>query len=1156
MSLYPMNDGWEFAKTPLGTEYSDSLSWQPVCIPHDPLIYDTRALYDDHTGWYRRRLTAPACGRAPAAGRRTSVRFEGVYMDCKVYVNGTLAGEWKYGYTTFELDITDLLREGGNLLSVRVDYKQPNSRWYSGAGIYRNVWLRETEQTRILPDGVYVSADTSGNVTVTVETARPAAETAEGLSVRVTVGHINTPLVLTETDNFACAADESAIPAVLRRPDTKYTVNDLNLHINDPVLWDITRPALYRYDVELRKDGRLIDTATGTFGFRSVKMTPDKGFFLNGRQVKLHGCCEHHDLGALGAAVNRSAIRRRLTKLREMGVNAIRTSHNPPAVELMELADEMGFLILSEGFDMWEMRKTEYDYARFAKEWRERDVASWIRRDRNHPSLIGWSIGNEIYDTHVSEHGQEITSILKALVKQHDPRGNGFITIGSNFMNTENARRCSDILKIAGYNYSERLYDDQHLEHPDWCIYGSETSSIVQSRGIYHFPAGVPILTDDDEQCSSLGNSSPGWAARSWEACILPDRDREFCAGQFIWTGFDYIGEPTPYSTKNSYFGQFDTAGFPKDSAYVFRSAWTDSKTAPFVHIFPYWDWNEGEEIDVKVASNAPHVELFLNGNKVAEGDFDRAHCEKLTLDTRLNYTEGELLAIACDENGCEIARDVRRSFGDTAELILEPNVKSAPAGSGELFFIEISALDKDGNFVANANDRLFVEVAGAGKLIGLDNGDPTDYEQYKGTSRRLFSGRLLAIVAPDTAPGRIEVSVRTPERDGGFIGTTLVLNVSESRTENAVRFTANTHTPADCPDESKDIPVRKIELSSDERRFTPDRREIFVGVKCLPDSATYADELDYRITTVNGIDSGLAVIKERTDKGVLIECRGDGEFYLRALCKNGTDKYRVISAMKLTADGLGSALTDPYSFVKAGLYGISGGNVTIGLQHGAGIGCGGGWFGFESVDLGMAGSDTVTIPMFANSDTPVRIRIYDGTPENGELLGDFEYALKPVWLTYQPMTYKLPKILRGVHTISFASDFGYDVEGFVFERRAKETAELPAGAALNIYGDAFTVNGGEVTGIGNNVILDFGEFDFAEPPKKLYITGRSSLPLNSVNVIFADDDCEKRILAEFTRADEYTERCFDLEDISGRQTVRLAFLPGSSFDMKSIRFE
>lgn len=1142
-------DKWEFSKNPIGTEYSDKLEWQAVDIPHDWLIEDTKNLYETSTGWYRRKINVND------NKLRTAIRFEGVYMDCKVYVNGSFAGEWKYGYTSFEFDITDLLKNGENLIAVRVDHREPNSRWYSGAGIYRKVWLERYEQTHILSDGVYISSDRDGTVTVVTEVERPENETVENYSVRTSVYGSecsSQPLVSTE---YSCTAvDKSVMPDTVVRESCKYSVNTQTLKIDRPILWDINNPYLYLCVTELLKDGNVIDRQTAKFGIRSIEFTSHSGFFLNGRHVKLHGCCEHHDLGSLGAAVNKAAIRRKLETLRVMGINSIRTSHNPPAVELLELADEMGFLILDEGFDMWELKKTEYDYARFFPRWIDKDVSAWVRRDRNHPCVIGWSIGNEIYDTHAGERGQEVTSLLKRLVEKHDPMGNGYVTIGSNYMSSENAQKCADILKVAGYNYAERLYDDHHKAHPDWKIYGSETSSVVQSRGIYHFPLEQAILCEDDEQCSSLGNSAPVWAAKRYEDCIIPDRDAEYCAGQFIWTGFDYIGEPTPYSTKNSYFGQIDTAGFYKDSAYVFRSAWTDYKTAPFVHIFPYWDFTEGEIIDVRVASNAPRTELYLNGEKVAEQNFDRLHGKEITLDTKLAYTKGELLAIAYDEQGNEIARDVQRSFGDTAELRLTPDKTNLKADGEDLIFVDISAYDAEDNFVANANNRVFVSVSGAGRLVGLDNGDSTDYEQYKGVSRRLFSGKLLAVIAAVRESGEIKVKVTSPSLNDSEI----TLMAEKAETVDGICCTyKNTIREIDCTNKDNDIPVRKIELLSEDRVFTPERKEIRFETKCYPANTVYGGEIDYRVTSVNGIDSNLAVIKSVDNSGVTVECMGDGEFYLRALCKNGTDKYHIISTVKLEGKDLGNAMIDPYEMVMGGLYTISGGNVTNGIHHGAGIGVGGGYFGFENVDLGTVGSDVITIPIFANCSTPVRIRVYDGVPENGgELLGDFEYFVPPIWLTYQPKTYKLSKVLRGVHTLVFESDQAYDVQGFVFEKREKENSELSAVNNESIYGDKFKVEKDAVTNIGNNVTLDFGSFDFTgKQPCKLIITGRSALPVNSIHVIFSGEE-EMRVLAEFCGAEDYTSREFPIENISGKVNVSFAFLPGSDFDFKSFRFE
>lgn len=1138
---------WEFSKNPIDTEYSDNLKWQRVDIPHDWMIYETRDLYETSTGWYRRKLTYE---KKP--GKRTAIRFEGVYMDSKVYVNGSLAGEWKYGYSTFEFDITDLLADGENTITVRVDYRSPNSRWYSGAGIYRRVWLKEYDECHITNDGIYISADTDGNVTVTAEVERPANVPVSELEIRRTI--MDGDRKIAEVTSACCAFDRSRISDTIRRDGCSYSVNTDTLKISDPVLWDIDAPHLYTCVCEVIRKGEVIDSEEVRFGCRSAVFTTDSGFFLNGRHVKIHGCCEHHDLGSLGAAVNRTAIERKLKKLRVMGVNAIRTSHNMPAVELMELADEMGFLILSEGFDMWERHKTDYDYAGFFPEWIKTDVASWVRRDRNHPSVIGWSVGNEIYDTHADERGQEVASMLMGLVREHDPRANGYVTIGSNFMQWENAQKCADIVKLAGYNYAERLYHEQHEKHPDWMIYGSETSSVVQSRGIYHFPLSQSVLADDDEQCSALGNSTTGWAAKNTEACIIPDRDAEFCAGQFIWTGFDYIGEPTPYDTKNSYFGQIDTAGFPKDSAYIFRAEWTDYKKSPFVHIFPHWDFIDGQMIDVRVTSNAPRIELFFNGEKIGEMDIDHKHGQELTLNTIVEYRKGELLAVAYDENGNEIARDVQRSFGDTAEIRLTPDKSQLNADGTDLIFVEIAAYDKDGTFVANANNRVFVDVSGAGRLVGLDNGDSTDYEQYKGTSRRLFSGNLLAVIAAKTEPGDINVKVSSPS----LPDTVLTLKALPAEVcEGISASEENTHRNAECPDETNDIPVRKIEFVSESRTFTPDRKEITFKTVVYPPNASYKEDIEYRITTVLGISSNLGEIVSAENGTVTVRCKGDGEFFLRALCKNGTDKYHIVIPLALKGEGLGAASFDPYGFVTGGLFTVQSGNVGNGIERGAGFAWENSWFGFENVDFGSIGSDTITVPIYANCTTPVKIRFYDGIPtEGGELIGEFTYHEPPEWLTYKPNTFKLSKVLKGMHTLVMESGDGFHVKGFSFEKPEKEFAEINAADNESVYGDKFTPEPDAVTGIGNNVMLNFGEFDFTEKsPSKVVITGKSALPLNSIHVIFTGDT-ETRVLAEFKGAETYTPREFALDSIKGKCKVAFAFLPGSDFDFKSFRFE
>lgn len=1136
-------DNWQFSKQPFGTEYSDSFNWTSIDIPHDYLIENTKNLYETSTGWYRKTFDY-----TPNPDTLTSIRFEGVYMDSAVFVNGNRAGEWKYGYSTFEFDITHLLKEGENLITVRVNYRSPNSRWYSGAGIYRNVWLKETPVSHILPDGIYISTD-DNIITVSTELCRPKAE-PNTYRVKQTVKDQNGNTAAENTASPS-ALDISVIPEPLQNEGCSYSAAVQKISVENPEKWDIERPYLYTLITELIKDGQTIEKEETRFGFRKAEFTCDKGFFLNGKHVKLHGSCEHHDLGALGAAQNKTALRRRLVQLREMGINAVRTSHNMPSVELMEAADEMGFLILSEGFDMWERPKTDYDYARFFKDWIRKDVASWVRRDRNHPSLIGWSIGNEIYDVHADERGQEINSMLSALVRQHDPRCNGYVTSGSNYLQWENAQKCSDLFKLAGYNYGERLYKEHHEKHPDWMIYGSETASVVQSRGVYHFPLSRPVLADDDEQCSSLGNSTTGWAAANTEYCITADRDAEYCAGQFIWSGFDYIGEPTPYSTKNSYFGQIDTAGFRKDSSYIFQAEWTSCDTAPFIHIFPYWDFSEGQEIDVRVTTNAPCSELFFNGESLGKKHIDHLKDTQLTADYLIPYQKGELLAIAYDENGKEIARTVQRSFTDAARLELLPDKTSLNADGRDLIFLEISAMDKDGNFVANANNRVNIEVSGAGRLVGLDNGDSTDFEQYKCKSRRLFNGKLLAIIAAKTEAGEITVKVNSPS----LPEETLTLKALDcGRINGITALQENTdHTP-DSTGGVNEIPVRKIELRAPTLKLNEENREITVTALVFPENASYKNDIEYRITNEIGISSNLAEIKSAENGKITVYAKGDGRFYLRALCKNGTDKYRVLTAIQIDAEGIGAASFDPYGFVIGGLY-TCGCHVGNGIERGAGFEGENAWFGFENTDFGNIGSDTVTVPVYANCSTPVKIKFYDGIPDQGgELIGDFEYHEPPQWLTYKPNTFKLTKTLKGVHTFVMMSSHRYHIKGFTFQKPSAFDM-YRAGDCEKIYGDSFTRGGNNVTGIGNNVVLDFGEFDFEEAPSSIVICGKSDLPLNSIHITLKNAE-NQRQLAEFEGCSDYTERRFKIEGIKGKCGVSFTFLPGSNFDFAWFRFE
>ncbi len=1044
-----MNDGWQFAR-------SDTSEFVPVELPHDWLISDVNNLYKSDTGWYRRELDASFL----ADGQKLFLHFDGVYMDSTLFVNDRQVGEWKYGYTAFEFDITGFIRKDAiNTLLLRVNYITPNARWYTGAGIYRDVFLKVKNSCCFLTDGIYITTAKEG-------------------------------------DGWQFEAD-AEVETGGRPYELRHTLLEAEGEI---IAWDVDHPCLYTLRSELIVDGKVMDTEDTRFGFRTIEFTADKGFYLNGRHLKLNGVCLHHDLGLLGAAVHKDASRRQLTLLKEMGVNALRTAHNPPAKVFMELADEMGFLVMSELLDMWQSPKNTYDYARFFNRWIERDAASWIRRDRNHPSVIMWSVGNEIHDTHADAvTGGEILRQLMALVKKHDPKGHAPATLCSNYMPWENTQKCADIIKLMGYNYAEPLYPAHHAAHPDWIIYGSETCSTAQSRGVYHFPLNRSILADDDLQCSALGNSSTSWGSKSVEACINADRSIPYSLGQFIWAGQDYIGEPTPYHTKNSYLGHIDTAGFPKDSYYLFQAAWTDYKKAPMVHLYPYWDFSPGQIIDVRVCSNAPKVELFFNDKSLGAVQLG----DRFVADWQLPYSPGILRAAAYDEQGTVIAEECRTSFGDVTDLRLENNP------IGELMFVTVTGEDKDGNPVENANCRVWVTVED-GTLLGLDNGDSTDYDQYRTDNRRLFSGRLLAIV-------------KTRE------GITPKISARLDR---------------------EDIPIRKIELSMDGHN---------ISARIFPPDATYSD-LYWRLTDAGGIDSPLGKLEVSEDgKSALLKPKGDGEVYIRCAAKNGKEHIALISQISYTIDGMGESFLDPYSFLSGGLYNKSNAELTNGNERGvATLRDGESHVGFENLDFGDYGSDELTLPLFALNNGPFEFEIWEGMPlENGRRLCTVTYDKGSIWNTYQDITCKLPSRLKGVTTLCLVFRQKVHIKGFRFTKLQKAFQKLYAAKSDVIYGDSYTRKGNAVEKIGNNVSIIFNHMDFGDTgADAVAISWRSKIEKNSIQFVIADDTGEIRQMIEVTNSAEYTREVFPLEErITGKKCVSLIFLPGCDLDLEWIQF-
>ncbi len=1204
------NDEWMFCEAALGTTieeiWAEETEWQPVDLPHDWLIYDTEALYRDGEGWYRKSFIYEP------SEERVSLRFDGVYMNCTVYVNEKWVYDWKYGYSAFECDITDTLKNGENTVCVQVRHQSPNSRWYSGAGIYRNVWFITRPQVHLASDGIYVhTSEQNGDyvVTVTTEAECGAGTNLGALSVTDTAGALRDSSVGGRT----AAGDVGSVRVrhtVISPEGTVVTeskgellsgafaVDTQEFFVKRPECWDIEKPVLYMLVTELVKDGTVVDECRQAIGFRKLLFTTDRGVYLNGRHLKLQGVCEHHDLGCLGAAFNKAALRRKFEKLKTMGVNALRTSHNMPAKEFMELADEMGFLVVAEAFDMWERSKTPYDYARFFKEWYKKDVASWIRRDRNHPSLLMWSIGNEIYDTHADAHGLEIAKYLTGAVRMHDPRENAPVTIGSNYMPWENAQKCADYVKYAGYNYGEMCYEEHHKAHPDWYIYGSETCSTVQSRGIYRFPLAQSVLCDDDEQCSSLGNATTSWGAKSTEQCITSDRDAKFSLGQFLWTGFDYIGEPTPYHTKNSYFGQIDTAGFFKDQAYMYQAEWTDYKKAPMVHVFPYWDFSVGQTIDVRVCSNAPRVELFVNGVSHGTYEIDHEKGTQLLGHWQIPYVPGEITAVAYDENGTEVARDNEHSFGDPARLVLKPEKTVMQADGRDLLFVEIGAVDKDGYPVKNATNRIHVSVEGAGRLVGLDNGDSTDFDQYKATSRRMFSGKLLAVIAAMKEPGEIVVKVTSV----GLLEAAVVLRAEACETPEGVSATEdNTEAEArwlakkekrermwvnSAKDEgtetvvqwkkrmAEEVPVRRIDIVTDgPNRLDGEHREVCLTARIYPENATYRDIL-WRVTNNGGVDSNIAKLTDAETgessfskenglsygKSVKLTALGDGEIRVRCNTKNGGEKIRLISEMDFKIEGIGTAFLNPYELVSGSLYSRYDGVVTNGNERGVATARDGKTtVTFDNVDFGAFGSDEITLPIFELGSQPVKIELWEGAPEDAgsTLVDTVVYHVPSIWNTYQERTYKIPKRFKGVTSLSFVTENKIHLKGFVFTKKEKAFETLCVKETTSIYGDTFTVGEDEITGIGNNVTIVFGDMDFGERgTTKLTICGRSCLPVNSIHVRFNTENGDVNEVAEFAGAEEYTERTFTFPKVTGKTTVNFVFLPGCEFDFKYFRFE
>lgn len=1125
------NDGWQFCLCDIGTELSalPGRHWYDVELPHDWLINDTSKLYETGEGWYRRSLP---CSAEQLSGR-VLLNFDGVYMNSTLFVNGKEVGSWTYGYSAFEHDITDFLHEGENELLLRVSHQSPNTRWYSGAGIFRDVMLKLRPAAYIGTNGVYIHSapQPEGGWTTEVETD----VVGEASDIR---------MLLEVFDPAGASMGGYGLEAHFDGGHEKFTAS---FNSTDPELWSVDDPMLYTLKISLYSGSELLDCVNETFGYRTAEFYPDRGFLLNGEPVKLHGVCMHHDLGALGSALNEAALARQLRIMKEMGVNAIRTSHNMPARQLVQLCDEMGLLVDSEAFDMWEKPKTEFDNHRFFTEHAERDVRSWIERDRNHPCIIMWSIGNEINDT-IDPHGLDITKRLYEYVLKYDPKGNAAPTIGSNYMGNENAQKCSDVVKLAGYNYSEYLYDEHHAKYPDWVIYGSETASAVRSRGIYRFPAELPLLTGEDCQCSSLDNSVVGWGSSAMKSWRL-DRDCPFCCGQFIWTGFDYIGEPTPYNTKNSYFGIVDTAGFPKDIYYFYQSVWLSPEQKKVLHIVPsYWDFIPGQEIDVLIYSNARDVELFLNGKSVGTHVMELETSQDMRAHFKVPFEPGVLRVVGHFADGSECS-EVLHTPSDPAAVVLTSDKETLLADGRDIAFVEISTVDVNGIPVGNARNRIRVEVSGAGRLVGLDNGDSTDYDSYKGDNRRLFSGKLLAMIESTLEPG--EITVRAYSE--GLENAELRL-VSENCGEvSGVSVVTENKFPAVCRAYTGEVPARLLLPEVDVNSFDPERRSAEIRAKLLPENCTY-DDISWSVVRRNGVESNLAQV-EGSGRSAVVTAKGDGEFFVRAMVHNGAEHPQVIADIPFTAEGLGAAVRDAYSFISASTLDSSNVPTNI-IEDGALSNFDGRTvMTYSDIDFGKTGSQIISLSVGTCFDMPVEV--WEGTPDDGKLICRVDFGNNGHWCGFAGQDFALAERLTGVRTISVVIDSRVIFGGFSFVpiERAYDTNWV--GEADSVYGDDYRIDGRRVADIGNNVIINYEGLDFGEGGSEaLIISGETGNPMNQIQLRYTPaGGAQKTVLLEFQQ-DGGREQRFDIPKLSGVNDVSFVFMPGSRFDFDWFRFE
>ena len=756
------NEAWRFQLGDISngqnTDFDDS-RWRQLNLPHDWSIegqFSEKApagtgggALPGGVGWYRKTFTIPAA----AKGKLIFIEFDGVYRNSEVWINGHYLGKRPYGYSTFQYELTPNLFYGAkpNVIAVKVDNsQQPNSRWYSGSGIYRNVWLTELNPVHVEHWGTYVTTPevSEQSASVVVETkVRNASDNAAPVDLTSIIQDANGRELSRHTDKGVAAKGTQAV------------VNQ-TLKVSAPELWSDERPYVYKIVSVLTQGARVVDRYETPLGIRSFRFDVERGFFLNGKPVKIRGVCNHHDLGSLGAAVNARAIERQLEMLKAMGVNALRTSHNPPAPELLDLADRMGFIVMDEAFDVWKIQKTKFDYHLDWAEWHKRDLEDMVLRDRNHPSVIMWSIGNEVMEQwNDNPEGGSISRELVGIVRNLDRTRP--ITAACNGVSRNNKVLTEGDLDLVGTNYHHAELPEFAKMFPGRPIIGAETNSSVHTRGSYAMPSDEirrwPRKQEDilklgpSYECSAYDNSTAPWGSAHEEHWKLV-KNRDWFSGVFIWTGWDYLGEPTPFPwpAVSSYFGIIDLAGFPKDPYYFYQSEWTNT---PVLHVFPHWNWKQGEKVDVVAYfNNADEVELFLNGRTQGA---KRKQGDDMLVFWRLGFEPGVMKAVSRKNGQVVLTREVRTAESQ-AKIVLTPDRGTIKANGTDLSFVTVKVVDKNGTIVPAADNLIRFELVGPGSIVGVDNGNQISHESFKAKQRRAFHGMALAIVQSKQKAGRI----------------------------------------------------------------------------------------------------------------------------------------------------------------------------------------------------------------------------------------------------------------------------------------------------------------------------------------------------------------------------------------------------------------